>query len=188
MRQSKTKQGKTPKWRNGHPKGKKGVASWNSGKTYDVLGRTEIKHKIASALKGHVKPDSVCKKISAAVKGKNGGYRRGGGRGKHGWYKGFWCDSSWELAFVIYHLHHQIPFERNTKKFPYLVDGEIKMWIPDYKTADGFVEVKGYMTDLVVAKMKSFPHPLRLLGKDEMIPILEFVIGEYGRDFIRLYE
>lgn len=26
---------------------------------------------------------------------------------KHGWYKGFWCDSSWELAFVMYNIDHR---------------------------------------------------------------------------------
>lgn len=42
------------------------------------------------------------------------GPKRGGGRGKSGWYKGFWCDSSWELAFLIYHLEHEIPISRNS--------------------------------------------------------------------------
>ena len=29
------------------------------------------------------------------------------GYGKHGWYKEYWCDSSWELAYVIYNLDYR---------------------------------------------------------------------------------
>jgi len=37
-----------------------------------------------------------------------GGKRIGSGRGKSGWYKGYWCDSSWELAYVIYNIDHDV--------------------------------------------------------------------------------
>jgi hypothetical protein len=47
---------------------------------------------------------------------KLGGYVKGSGRGKKGWYKGFFCDSSYELAYLIYCLDHQINIKRNTEK------------------------------------------------------------------------
>lgn len=31
-----------------------------------------------------------------------GGLRHGSGRGKKGWYKGFYCRSTWELAWLVY--------------------------------------------------------------------------------------
>src|SRR5713226_6636200 len=37
-----------------------------------------------------------------------GGYERGSGRGKKGRYRGYWCDSTYELVFVIYTLDHEI--------------------------------------------------------------------------------
>ena len=60
-------------------------------------------------------------KISETMK-KNpnsGGLRKGSGRGKKGYYKGYWCDSSWELAWVIYQLDHNIKIKRNWEKFEY---------------------------------------------------------------------
>jgi len=32
-------------------------------------------------------------------------------RGKAGFYKGYHCMSSWELAYVIYNLEHNVSFE-----------------------------------------------------------------------------
>jgi hypothetical protein len=31
----------------------------------------------------------------------SGGLKEGTSRGKSGWYKGYWCDSSYELAFNL---------------------------------------------------------------------------------------
>lgn len=42
-----------------------------------------------------------------------GGYRKGSGVGKSGWYNGIYCDSSWELAYVIYHIDNNLPIIRN---------------------------------------------------------------------------
>lgn len=64
---------------------------------------------------------ATCKKNK-----KSGGYRKNGGKGIRGWYKGYWCDSSWELAYVIYNLEHNIHFIRNTKGFNYKFEGIIR--------------------------------------------------------------
>ena len=47
-------------------------------------------------------------------KGKSGGMRIGAGRAKSGWYKGIFCNSSYELAWVIYSLDNNVKFKRNT--------------------------------------------------------------------------
>ena len=44
------------------------------------------------------------------------GYHPGAGFGKSGWYRGIWCDSSWQLAFVIYHLDHNLNIVRNKQR------------------------------------------------------------------------
>ena len=120
--------------------------------------------------KGKQRPASTKKKISNSLKGKStgiastpekellrrqklseyaksrknfGGYVKGSGRGKQGRYKGIWCDSSWELAFVIYHLDHNIPFERNWNKFEYQYEGQTHLYVPDFVYPDGtYIEVK----------------------------------------------
>jgi hypothetical protein len=66
-------------------------------------------------------------------------YSRGSGRGKKGWYRGYWCDSSYELAFVIYTLDHGLAgkFERNWESFTYTFRGKVRRWIPDFRWYDG---------------------------------------------------
>jgi hypothetical protein len=128
------------------------------------------------------------KRISDTMRNKKcGGLRRGSGRGKKGWYKGYWCDSSWELAWVIYQLEHNISFIRNEEKFEYQHKGKTRNYIPDFKIEDIYIEIKGYNTDQWQDKLSQFPHKLQILYKQEMKPILEYVIGKYGKNFVRLY-
>lgn len=128
------------------------------------------------------------KKMSEALKGKSGGVRKGGGRGKSGWYKGYWCDSSWELAYVIYNIEHGIKFERNKQGFEYEFEGDIFRYYPDFLMEDGsYTEVKGYMDKKNEAKHQQFKGILNVLEKDEVKPYLDYVINKYGDDFIRLY-
>lgn len=96
---------------------------------------------------GHKVSEETKRKISETAKAnkKSGGYRHGAGRGKAGWYKGYYCDSSWELAYVIYNLEHNIcNFIKNTKdKFEYTFNNEKHFYVPDFKFDDGsYVEVK----------------------------------------------
>lgn len=127
-------------------------------------------------------------KISNTLKGKTGGYRKRSGYGKSGWYKGYFCDSSWELAYVIYNLEHGIKFERNKEKFKYIFEGKEYNYLPDFIVDGKYVEVKGYWTKQWQAKLDQFPRELSIIGKEEIKPYLEYVENKYGRDFIKLYE
>lgn len=119
----------------------------------------------------------------------NGGYRDKGGRGKYGWYKGYWCQSSWELAWVIYNLEHNIQFKRNTKGFTYEYDNTYHKFYPDFIMQDGtYIEIKGYMTKQAEEKIKQFVGILKVVGKIEIIPFMQYTINKYGKDFIKLYE
>ncbi len=118
-----------------------------------------------------------------------GGKRKGSGRGKKGWYKGYFCDSSWELAYVIYNLEHNIKFKRNLEGFDYEFNNKIFKYYPDFVLEDGtFVEIKGLMNEQNKTKISSFKNKLLVLGKTEIIPYLEYAIEKYGKDFIKLYE
>ena len=79
-------------------------------------------------------------------RGISGGYRPTAGRGKSGWYKGIFCNSSWELSWVIYSMDHGVVFTRNTTGFDYTIKGKPHRYYPDFLLNDGvtFVEVKGY--------------------------------------------
>jgi hypothetical protein len=121
-----------------------------------------------------------------------GGYRPGSGRGKKGRYKGYWCDSSWELAWVIYGLEHGVEFIRNQTKFSYEFQGKKHNYVPDFYVPSDrqFVEVKGYCSDLdlLKAKTSALNSPVLIVDKVLMAPILAYVERKYGKDFIRLYE
>lgn len=129
-------------------------------------------------------------RMTNSLNHKMGGYRKGSGIGKSGWYKGIWCDSSWELAFVIYNLDNGIEFKRNTSKFKYEFNNEIHNYIPDFIIDDTYIEIKGRITEQWKAKFNQFPKNLKLkviTGK-EINTYLNYVISKYGDNFIELYD
>jgi hypothetical protein len=73
-----------------------------------------------------------------------GGKRIGSGRGKQGWYKGIYCDSSWELAFLVYYLDHNKNIKRCEEKREYIFNEETHIYYPDFITDEGIIEIKGY--------------------------------------------
>jgi hypothetical protein len=116
-----------------------------------------------------------------------GGYRKGSGRGKSGWYKGIHCDSTWELAFVIYHIDHGLSIRRCTERRKYLYNGEEHIYIPDFVTDKGIIEIKGYNTKQWEEKQRQHSDVI-VLHKDDIQPYIEYAIKTYGTDFIKLYE
>jgi hypothetical protein len=118
-----------------------------------------------------------------------GGYERGSGRGKKGWYRGYWCDSTHELVFVVWALDHEIEFERNTEPFPYEFDGRVLHWTPDFLLADGtYIEIKGYVATEALAKFEFFYRPLRVLTRPDLEHVFDYVWRTYGKNVIRLYD
>lgn len=122
------------------------------------------------------------------MKGKTGGNRPNSGTSKKGWYKGIFCGSSWELAWVIYNLDHNILFQRNKEGFPYKFNGNSKKYYPDFIVGDEYVEIKNYETEQVKEKTKQFPHKLKILYKTDLKDIFEYVINKYGKNYVTMYE
>ena len=130
------------------------------------------------------------KKISETMRKnkKSGGYRINSGKGKQGWYKGIFCDSSWELAFLYYYLEHNLKIERCKEIRKYIINGEEHKYIPDFVTDQGIIEIKGYMSEK--SKQKSFQNPdIKILMYDDIKFYLDFVIKRFGKNFYeKLYE
>lgn len=122
------------------------------------------------------------------LKGKSGGYRERGGRGKQGWYKGYYCHSTWELAWIIYQLEHNVTFVRNTEGFEYVLDGKIHKFYPDFIVNGEYVEIKGWDNGQVNAKITQFPHKLIILRSNEIMPYLMYAKSKYGEELEKLYE
>jgi hypothetical protein len=117
-----------------------------------------------------------------------GGYRPNSGTSKKGWYKGFYCGSSWELAWVIYNLEHGVAFKRNEQGFDYVFEDKARKYYPDFVVGDEYIEIKGYHSKQFDAKVLQFPFKLNVLHKNELKPILDYVISKYGKNFVEKYE
>ena len=136
--------------------------------------------------------EMIAKQSATRIKnGKSGGYHMHGGRGIRGWYKGFWCDSSWELAWIIYSLEHNLKFLRCKEKFEYVYEGKKHTYNPDFILENGeYVEIKGWSCNKWKAKVEQFPKGkiLHILMKEQMLPILKYVEAKYGKDFVKMYD
>jgi len=202
---SEKKKGKfkgTPAWLMTGYKTTLPIIPWNKGKK--GVYSDEYRKKISDALKGRKDIGKALteekelerkKKISESMK-KNplsGGLRKGSGRGKKGWYKGYWCDSSWELAWVIYNIENGIKFERNQLGFEYEYKNQKRKYHPDFIVSDTFYEIKGRrsfekMDEENKEKIRQFKNNLVILYEKQMKPYINYVIDKYGKDFIKLYE
>lgn len=167
-------------------------AAWNKGLTKETDERV-LKNSIASGnaqrgLPGRKHTEAEKRKISTsmkAVRQENPFWHCGNNR--RGSYKGYWCDSSWELAYVIYCLDHNISITRNIEYFPYIFEENERSYFPDFYLPELclYVEIKGYMNDRSLCKIQQFPSDKKIvvLQDKEMQPILEYVINKYGKDY-----
>lgn len=130
------------------------------------------------------------RKISKALKGtgKTGGYKEKSGTTYSGWFKGIYCNSSWELAYLIFASDHNMEIERNKTGFPYIFEEKKFNFYPDFKIGEEYIEIKGYLNNKEIEKIKQFPHKLKVISKQEIKPYLEYVKQKYGEDFIKMYE
>lgn len=159
--------------------------AWNKGIPMSLTQ----KRKISESSKGRILSDDTRKKISKSLKGRSGGIRKGGGRGKSGWYKNYWCDSSWELAFVIYNLDHNIKFTRNNKGFKYIFESNEYKYYPDFIMEDAsYIEIKGWIDSKNKAKHAQFLGKLKIIDKEKIKLYVAYAIDKHGKNFIKLYD
>lgn len=170
---------------------------WNKGLTKETnpivkqygenISYNQKSGKTIPFWKGKHHSEETKKKMSQTC----GGKREGSGRGKHGRYHGIWCDSSWELAWVIYYLEHNIKFKRYNGYFLYSFENKIHRYYPDFELDDGtIIEIKGYKNRFWEAKLAQFPSNKKLivLSKNEMKPYIDYAVTKYGSNFTNLYE
>lgn len=120
-----------------------------------------------------------------------GGYREGSGRSKHGYYKGIYCGSTYELCWVIYNLDHGIKF----KRFPNFLEKDGLKYYPDFLLDDGktIIETKGYESEESVQKKtklaESFGYIVKVLRKNDLKDIFNYVETKYNtKKFQTLYD
>lgn len=102
--------------------------------------------------------------------------------GHSGYYKGIWCDSSWELAWVYFHLEQGTPFVRNRDKFKYIYDGKERNYVPDFKVFDTWTEIKAFSNTKWECKYRDFPDKDKLivLWGDDIKHLVKDLEQKYG--------
>lgn len=112
-------------------------------------------------------------------------------RYRYGTYKGTHCDSSWELAFVMYMIDNNIAFIRNTKEwFTYTYKGKEHLFYPDFIVDGEYYEIKNYKSELTDTKIREFPKnkKLHVLYYSDMKKYLQYAKETYGENFTSLYD
>lgn len=124
---------------------------------------------------------------------KMGGYREGSGRSKSGYFKGIYCGSTYELAWVLYRLDKNLP----VKRFDGMLvsdDGKIKYY-PDFIIGNNtIIEIKGYeKEENVNAKTRlaeSKGYNVTILRKENLKTEFDWIKSKYGKKdhFETLYD
>lgn len=137
--------------------------------------------------------DCISEKISqnARHNPKCGGLKKKSGTGKSGWYKGYFCNSTYELVYVIYNIDHDISFKRFKDFYTYEWNGKTYKYYPDFELKDGsLVEIKGYFTEKVAAKTAAVKdRKITVLYKDDLKYAFDWVKEHYQyKELQDLYE
>lgn len=111
---------------------------------------------------------------------------KNGGEAHRGYFNNIWCDSSWELALLIYCIDHKIQIVRNSRTFPYKFGKKICGYKPDFIINGNYVEVKGVKDYRSKRKLQQFPFPIKIIDKKEIKKYLQYAENKYGKDFWKL--
>lgn len=115
-----------------------------------------------------------------------------GGKEKKGYYKGLYCMSSCELAFVVYNLDKGEVVEQCKEHFDYEMNGEKHSYTPDFKIGDIYYEIKGWHRPDTDFKVDAFPKDKTLVlleGRVQNEIYIKYAKEKYGTKFWEvLYE
>ena len=80
-------------------------------------------------------------------------------------YNGVDLHGTWEYKYAVYLDANNIKWIRNTKTFPYVYEGILRNYTPDFylPNSNEYVEIKGYKTEKDSEKWKQFPKDERLV-------------------------
>lgn len=122
----------------------------------------------------------------------SGGFKKGSSRGKSGYYKNIWCDSTYELAYIIYCLDHNIAIERNLDFWEYNFEDNTQKYYPDFIINKGLdneslVEIKGLSRDVDLIKIQAVDRPIIYLDKINLKHIFDYVENKTNIKIARLY-
>lgn len=110
------------------------------------------------------------------------------GGGHKGKYQGITCDSTYELAFLIWNLDHGIDIKRACSVYSYSYKNKISSYIPDFVVEGQEVEIKGFMSARAQSKLDQNPH-IFVVDKVSIQPFIRYVKDTYQvKDLRDLYD
>lgn len=182
------------KYHYGYKNPKLGHKAWNKDLTKENSeGLKKLSISIIKGYKtGKIKPVFFGKKHTEETRKKwkqnpnMGGLREGSGLGIKGWYREFYCRSTWELAWIVFQIESNISVLQNKDYFVYSFEGENHKYFPDFIINNVYYEIKGYRNKNVEAKIEQFPKEKKLIlieGKKEIKPFIDYCEKKYGKKF-----
>ena len=152
----------------------KGSTTWNKGLTKETDIRV-LKHAEALSRWYAEHPNHIL----------GGLHPNSCRRCKYGTYRNFYCDSAWELAFLVYQLDHNINILRNDTPFKYLYENKVHNYYPDFIIDNVYYEIKGRYTDKDIAKLNQFDSSKTLVVIDSksIYKYLKYCEKTYGKNF-----
>lgn len=110
------------------------------------------------------------------------------GGGHKGKYKGIMCDSTYELAFLVWHLDQGIDIKRCESVYQYTYKDKTSSYKPDFVVEGQEVEIKGFMSNRAQAKLEQNPHVF-VVDKVDIQPFIKYVKSQYHvKDLRDLYD
>ena len=173
----------------------KGNSCWNRGltkntnkKIFEITEHIKDMYKngdLKASFKGKTHTEQTKQKISKKMKGNHNNNPNKTGKGRKGYYKGFYCSSTYELAFVIFCLDHNIKIKRCLESFDYEYKGVWHKYFPDFViNNDVIIEIKGYWTEVVSLKenvVRSSGKKYHILYFKDMKNIFKYIENVYGK-------
>lgn len=189
----------------GRPKNFKNPGTWKSSCTKRVSKVcpfcNELKQTTTSGFTMHIRgcklnpnrmqthlKEETRIKLSKILKGRTGGYRMtpNSTRSHRGYYKGIYCMSSWELAFVAYQIDQGKIVKQCTEKFPYMFEGKKHLYTPDFIIDGVYYEIKNWHRPETDSKLKYFPSDKKIIlieGIEANKTYVDYVKSIYGENF-----
>lgn len=161
----------------------KGIIPWNKGKKEIVTKTCLCGNTFTLPFKWRTK-----KYCSIGCSPKMGGYREGSGRGKSGYYKGIFCNSTYELCWAIYQIDHNKEFIR----FPNVLYLEGRKYYPDFLQDGKIIEIKGYekkeSLERKIRTAEANGYDIIVLFKDDLKKEFAWVAQNYTKAYHTLYD
>lgn len=110
-------------------------------------------------------------------------------------YNDLYFDSSWELAFYIYHVDQNISIEREPEKIIYYFNGAKHYYFPDFKINDKLFEIKSpYLYSKLLIPNTFENAKLNCMTKNNVTIIMDcskyltYIKGKYGKNFLKSFK